>query len=69
MSIKNCAVNVDLYMQPSFQMWTGQIQDDLNFKKQADAAFGAKDFTTAITSYTQVKYSFNSDVLTWYTLQ
>ncbi|KAF3334592.1 putative serine/threonine-protein kinase [Carex littledalei] len=39
--------------EPSFQMWTGQIQDNLNFQKQADAAFGAKDFTTAIASYTQ----------------
>ncbi|KAJ4797842.1 kinase with tetratricopeptide repeat domain-containing protein [Rhynchospora pubera] len=39
--------------EPSFQMWTGQIQESLNFKKQADAAFGAKDFTTAVTSYTQ----------------
>jgi hypothetical protein len=51
-------VDFDFYMQPSFQMWTGQIQECLNFKKQADAAFGAKDFTAAVTSYTQVFYAF-----------
>uniref|UniRef100_A0A7N0U5A9 non-specific serine/threonine protein kinase n=1 Tax=Kalanchoe fedtschenkoi TaxID=63787 RepID=A0A7N0U5A9_KALFE len=36
----------------SFQMWTNQIQDTLNSKKRADAAFRAKDFTTAVNSYT-----------------
>lgn len=37
----------------SFQMWTNQMQETLNSKKQGDAAFRAKDFTTAIDSYTQ----------------
>ncbi|XP_058762671.1 serine/threonine-protein kinase BSK5-like [Vicia villosa] len=37
----------------SFQMWTNQIQDTLNFKKRGDSAFIAKDFSTAIDYYTQ----------------
>nr|XP_027070834.1 serine/threonine-protein kinase BSK5-like [Coffea arabica] len=37
----------------SFQMWTNQMQETLNSKKQGDAAFRAKDFTTAIDCYTQ----------------
>ncbi|KAM7258590.1 hypothetical protein ACFE04_014331 [Oxalis oulophora] len=36
----------------SFQMWTDQIQETLNSKKRGDAAFRAKDFNTAIDSYT-----------------
>ncbi|KAL3531750.1 hypothetical protein ACH5RR_005271 [Cinchona calisaya] len=37
----------------SFQMWTNQMQETLNSKKQGDAAFRAKDFTAAIDGYTQ----------------
>ncbi|KAM6550792.1 hypothetical protein CsatB_000600 [Cannabis sativa] len=37
----------------SFQMWTNQMQDTLNSKKHGDTAFRAKDFATAIDSYTQ----------------
>ncbi|KAG9453243.1 hypothetical protein H6P81_006147 [Aristolochia fimbriata] len=37
----------------SFQMWTNQMQETLNFKKQGDAAFRSKDFGTAIDCYTQ----------------
>ncbi|KAL1804699.1 hypothetical protein ACET3Z_027767 [Daucus carota] len=37
----------------SFQMWTDQMQDSLNYKKQGDSAFRAKDFTMAIDCYTQ----------------
>ncbi|XP_068649640.1 serine/threonine-protein kinase BSK5-like [Aristolochia californica] len=37
----------------SFQMWTNQMQDTLNSKKQGDAAFRIKDFSTAIDCYTQ----------------
>ncbi|ONI00058.1 hypothetical protein PRUPE_6G065600 [Prunus persica] len=37
----------------SFQMWTNQIQETLNSKKHGDAAFRAKDFVTAIDSYTE----------------
>ncbi|CAA2941899.1 probable serine threonine- kinase At5g41260 [Olea europaea subsp. europaea] len=37
----------------SFQMWTNQMQETLNYKKQGDAAFLAKDFITAIDRYTQ----------------
>ncbi|XP_077238845.1 serine/threonine-protein kinase BSK5-like [Tasmannia lanceolata] len=37
----------------SFQMWTNQMQDTLNSKKQGDSAFRAKDFGTAIDCYTQ----------------
>ncbi|XP_045826668.1 serine/threonine-protein kinase BSK5-like [Trifolium pratense] len=37
----------------SFQMWTNQIQDTLNFKKRGDSAFHARDFSTAIDCYTQ----------------
>ncbi|KAF3772900.1 putative serine/threonine-protein kinase [Nymphaea thermarum] len=37
----------------SFQMWTNQMQDTLNSKKQGDAAFRHKDFRTAIDCYTQ----------------
>ncbi|KAL0336798.1 UNVERIFIED_CONTAM: Serine/threonine-protein kinase BSK5 [Sesamum calycinum] len=42
-----------LSTQLSFQMWTNQMQETLNSKKQGDAAFRAKDFTTAIDCYTQ----------------
>ncbi|TQE05568.1 hypothetical protein C1H46_008815 [Malus baccata] len=37
----------------SFQLWTNQMQETLNSKKGGDSAFRAKDFTTAIDSYTQ----------------
>ncbi|KAL0347381.1 UNVERIFIED_CONTAM: Serine/threonine-protein kinase BSK5 [Sesamum calycinum] len=37
----------------SFQMWTNQMQETLNSKKQGDAAFRAKDFATAVDCYTQ----------------
>ncbi|KAF3454611.1 hypothetical protein FNV43_RR05059 [Rhamnella rubrinervis] len=37
----------------SFQMWTNQIQETLNSKKHGDSAFRAKDFITAIDSYTE----------------
>ncbi|CAI0540307.1 unnamed protein product [Linum tenue] len=37
----------------SFQMWTDQIQETLNCKKRGDAAFRAKDFSTAMDCYTQ----------------
>ncbi|XXG75360.1 hypothetical protein AAC387_Pa07g3883 [Persea americana] len=37
----------------SFQMWTNQMQETLNSKKNGDAAFRAKDFETAIGCYTQ----------------
>lgn len=36
----------------SFQMWTNQMQETLNSKKHGDTAFRAKDFATAIDSYT-----------------
>ncbi|XP_033132008.1 serine/threonine-protein kinase BSK7 [Brassica rapa] len=32
----------------SFQMWTNQMQDSLNFKKKGDVAFRHKDFANAI---------------------
>ncbi|EOA13269.1 hypothetical protein CARUB_v10026298mg [Capsella rubella] len=38
----------------SFQVWTDQIQETLNAKKQGDAAFKGKDFVTAVECYTQV---------------
>lgn len=37
----------------SFQMWTNQMQETLNFKKHGDTAFRAKDYATAIDCYTQ----------------
>ncbi|KAL1545572.1 Serine/threonine-protein kinase bsk5 [Salvia divinorum] len=37
----------------SFQLWTSQMQETLNSKKQGDAAFRAKDFATAIDCYSQ----------------
>ncbi|GAB4833905.1 Serine/threonine-protein kinase bsk5 [Ancistrocladus abbreviatus] len=37
----------------SFQLWTNQMQETLNSKKQGDAAFRGKDFATAIECYTQ----------------
>lgn len=43
-----------LLLQLSFQAWTSQIQETLNFKKHGDNAFLAKDFETAIDCYTQV---------------
>jgi|APAra0007618407_1042631.scaffolds.fasta_scaffold05680_7 hypothetical protein len=41
--------------QLSFQVWTDQIQETLNSKKQGDAAFKGKDFVTAVECYTQVR--------------
>lgn len=38
-------------------MWTNQIQETLNSKKHGDTAFRAKDFATAIESYTEVRHS------------
>ncbi|ESW04016.1 hypothetical protein PHAVU_011G060100 [Phaseolus vulgaris] len=43
----------DVANELSFQMWTNQIQDTLNSKKQGDSAFHARDFSTAIDCYTQ----------------
>lgn len=43
------------FLQLSFQMWTGQIQETLNSKKRGDAAFRSKEFSTAIDCYTQVR--------------
>ncbi|KAG9454525.1 hypothetical protein H6P81_007429 [Aristolochia fimbriata] len=37
----------------SFQMWTNQMQETLNSKKQGDVAFRVKDFAIAIDCYTQ----------------
>uniref|UniRef100_A0A1J3GJ12 Serine/threonine-protein kinase BSK n=1 Tax=Noccaea caerulescens TaxID=107243 RepID=A0A1J3GJ12_NOCCA len=37
----------------SFQVWTDQIQETLNSKKQGDAAFKGRDFVTTIECYTQ----------------
>ncbi|XP_010543248.1 PREDICTED: probable serine/threonine-protein kinase At5g41260 isoform X2 [Tarenaya hassleriana] len=37
----------------SFQMWTGQMQENLDYKRHGDAAFRAKDFETAIEFYTE----------------
>lgn len=37
----------------SFQVWTDQLQESLNSKKQGDAAFKGKDFVTTIECYTQ----------------
>lgn len=45
-------------LQLSFQMWTNQMQESLNSKKQGDAAFRAKDFTAAIDCYTEVSPFF-----------
>ncbi|KAL6142208.1 hypothetical protein ACLB2K_060491 [Fragaria x ananassa] len=36
----------------SFQLWTNQMQETLDSKKSADSAFRAKDYATAIDSYT-----------------
>ncbi|CAN7051061.1 unnamed protein product [Brassica oleracea var. botrytis] len=37
----------------SFQMWTGDLQENTDYKKHGDAAFRAKDFETAIEFYTE----------------
>ncbi|XP_047338000.1 serine/threonine-protein kinase BSK7-like [Impatiens glandulifera] len=37
----------------SFQMWTNQMQETLNYKKKGDGAFRHKDFNTAIECYSQ----------------
>ncbi|KFK24619.1 hypothetical protein AALP_AA8G002700 [Arabis alpina] len=37
----------------SFQMWTGKMQENTDYKKHGDAAFRAKDFDTAIEFYTE----------------
>ncbi|XP_020206224.1 serine/threonine-protein kinase BSK5 [Cajanus cajan] len=43
----------DVANELSFQMWTNQIQETLNSKKQGDSAFHARDFSKAIDCYTQ----------------
>ncbi|KAL0750746.1 hypothetical protein Bca101_032749 [Brassica carinata] len=43
----------DVANELSFQVWTDQIQETLNAKKQGDAAFKGKDFVTTIECYTQ----------------
>ncbi|KAK7272045.1 hypothetical protein RJT34_28407 [Clitoria ternatea] len=43
----------DVANELSFQMWTDQIQETLNSKKQGDSAFHARDFSKAIDCYTQ----------------
>ncbi|KAJ4893201.1 Protein kinase protein with tetratricopeptide repeat domain [Raphanus sativus] len=37
----------------SFQMWTGDMQENIDNKKHGDAAFRAKDIETAIEFYTE----------------
>ncbi|KAL0838085.1 hypothetical protein Bca101_089975 [Brassica carinata] len=37
----------------SFQMWTGRMQENTDYKKHGDAAFRAKDYETAIEFYTE----------------
>ncbi|KAL0744094.1 hypothetical protein Bca4012_085607 [Brassica carinata] len=37
----------------SFQMWTGDMQENNDYKKHGDAAFRAKDYETAIEFYTE----------------
>ncbi|XP_010423909.1 PREDICTED: probable serine/threonine-protein kinase At5g41260 [Camelina sativa] len=37
----------------SFQMWTGEMQENMDYKKHGDVAFRAKDFDTAIEFYTE----------------
>ncbi|KAG7549180.1 Protein kinase-like domain superfamily [Arabidopsis thaliana x Arabidopsis arenosa] len=37
----------------SFQMWTGEMQENMDYKKHGDVAFLAKDFDTAIEFYTE----------------
>ncbi|KAL0716914.1 hypothetical protein Bca4012_066236 [Brassica carinata] len=37
----------------SFEMWTGRVQENTDYKKNGDAAFRAKDFDTAIEFYTE----------------
>ncbi|KAG0473647.1 hypothetical protein HPP92_015504 [Vanilla planifolia] len=37
----------------SFQMWTDQMQENLNYKKRGDKAFEEEDFSGAIEHYTQ----------------
>ncbi|XP_077225697.1 serine/threonine-protein kinase BSK3-like isoform X2 [Tasmannia lanceolata] len=39
--------------EPSFQMWTDQMQETLNTRKKGDSAFRHKDFRAAIECYTQ----------------
>ena len=44
-------------LQFSFQMWTGRMQENIDYKKHGDAAFRAKDYETAIEFYTEVSYT------------
>jgi tetratricopeptide (TPR) repeat protein len=37
----------------SFQMWTGEMQENMDYQKHGDTAFRAKDFETAIEVYTE----------------
>lgn len=48
-------LSITLPLQPSFDMWTDPMREALNFRKQGDAAFRAKDFQKATGSYTQVR--------------
>lgn len=55
-----------LFLQLSFQMWTNQMQESLNYKKNCDVAFRSKDYTTAVHFYTQIisAYQQGVDVVT-----
>lgn len=46
---------ITLTLQPSFDLWTDPMREALNYRKQGDAAFRAKDFQKATSSYTQVR--------------
>ncbi|KAK9940660.1 hypothetical protein M0R45_017309 [Rubus argutus] len=43
----------DVEKEPSFDLWTEPMREALNYRKQGDAAFRAKDFQKATSSYTQ----------------
>ncbi|KAH0847480.1 hypothetical protein HID58_090015 [Brassica napus] len=40
----------------SFQMWTGEMQENMDHKNHGDAAFRAKDYDTGIEFYTEFMY-------------
>ncbi|WZZ81001.1 hypothetical protein YC2023_101573 [Brassica napus] len=40
-----------LFDKCSFQMWTGEMQENMDYKKHGDASFRAKYFDTATEVY------------------
>ncbi|XP_050368364.1 serine/threonine-protein kinase BSK5-like [Argentina anserina] len=53
LEITGYKADVEAEKEPSFDLWTHSMREALNFRRQGDAAFRAKDFSSAIGLYTK----------------